>query len=286
MLLKEVIEQFEKHLIVTDKSEETVRGYRRDLNSFLCFLEEGFNGPVYVDEIKTKDIESYLFHLKEKKLKSSSRSRQLYTLRSFFSYVYKNKLCKWNIAMEIEPIKIQKKERTYLSIEEFKELVNEIDNNIIKTVIVTLFYTGMRISECLNLKLDDVDIEEEIIHVIEGKGKKDRDIPINATLKKELIKYIESVRPDVHTNNFFATKKTGGVSSVYVNRVINDTVKRLGWKKHVTAHILRHSFASNLIKNGVSLVHVQKLLGHSNLKVTSIYTHANMEELAESVDTL
>ncbi|SKC57252.1 Site-specific recombinase XerD [Maledivibacter halophilus] len=90
----------------------------------------------------------------------------------------------------------------------------------------------------------------------------------------------------MNSDNFFATKKTGSLSAAYVNRVLNDTTKKLRWNKNISAHILRHSFASNLIKNGVNLVHVQKLLGHSNLKVTSVYTHANMEDLNRAINVL
>ncbi|QGU95845.1 tyrosine-type recombinase/integrase [Clostridium bovifaecis] len=286
MLLNDVIERFKKYLVTTDKSKETVRSYGVDLSNFEQFLEEKYNCPLYLDEIQVEDIEDYLYHLKKKNLQTASRSRNLYTLRSFWNYAYKNKLCKWNLAMAVEPIKIQKKERTYLSTEEVEKLIEEIDHSLIKLVVQTLYYTGLRINECLNLKIDDVDLDNKVIHVIEGKGNKNRDIPINQHLLILFENYINNERIYVGSNYFFATKKSGKLSAPYVNSVLRDTVTRLGWKKHVTAHILRHSFASNLIKKGVNLVYVQKLLGHSNLKVTSIYTHANMEDLDKSINVL
>uniref|UniRef100_UPI0012FD104B tyrosine-type recombinase/integrase n=2 Tax=Bacillati TaxID=1783272 RepID=UPI0012FD104B len=85
---------------------------------------------------------------------------------------------------------------------------------------------------------------------------------------------------------FFCTKKTGKLSPVYVNRIISQAVNELGWKKKVTAHILRHSFASRLVKKDVNLVQIQKLLGHSSLNVTSIYTHTDLEQLSEAINTL
>lgn len=109
---------------------------------------------------------------------------------------------------------------------------------------------------------------------------------MNKNLRDILWDYLKYTRPAVDSDYFFALKKSGKVTPQYVNFILSETVKKLGWEKHVSAHILRHSFASNLIKNGVNIVYVQKLLGHSNLKVTSIYTHANMDELAKSVNML
>lgn len=286
MLLKDAIEKFKHYLLVTDKSSETVRSYTVDLTNFEKFLEYKYNCPLYLNEVQVNDIEDYLYYLKTKNLQTASRSRNLYTLRSFWNYTYKNKMCNFNLAMAVEPIKIQKKERTFLSTEEAFQLIDAIDHPLIQLVIKTLYYTGLRISECLNLKLKDVDLENKVIHVISGKGNKDRNIPINQNLLPLFQDYLRNERPEVNSNYFFATKKTGCLSAAYVNSALRDTVQKLGWKKHVTAHILRHSFASNLIKNGVNLVYVQKLLGHSNLKVTSIYTHANMEELDKSINVL
>lgn len=286
MLLSEVVKEFLYYLTITNKSEETIKAYNFDLTYFSRFLEEKYNCPLYINEIKSVDIEDYLFYLKKRKLATSSRSRNLYTLRSFWNYAYKNKLCEWNIAMAVEPIKVQSKERTFLSTEEVHTLIDAIHHPLLKTVVQTLFYTGMRISECLNLEIKDVDLENKVIHIINGKGAKDRNIPINKNLVCILKHYLKTYRSSINGEYFFATEKSGHLSAPYVNRVLNDTVKELGWKKHVSAHILRHSFASNLIKNGVNLVYVQKLLGHSNLKVTSIYTHASIEDLDNSVNLL
>lgn len=287
MLLHEAIKKYKQHLVATDKSKETIKGYISDLSSFKYFLEKKYNCPLYINEIQTIDIEDYLYWLKkEKRLQAASRSRNLYTLRSFWKYVHNKDFCIKNVAELLEPIKLQKKERIYLSPVEVNQLIDTIDHPIIKVVSQTLYYTGMRISECLNLKLNDVNFDAQIIYIINGKGKKDRNIPISQHLLKILQNYLNNIRPDVNSNNFFATKKTGSLSPTYVNRVLKYASKKLKWNKNISAHILRHSFASNLIKNGVSLVHVQRLLGHSNLKVTSVYTHANIDDLNEAINVL
>lgn len=286
MLLQDVVKNFIHYLLITNKSTETIKSYNSDLIAFEGFLDQKYNGPSYLKEITTSDIEDYLYYLKERNLTTASRSRNLYTLRSLWNFAYKNKLCDWNIAMAVEPIKIKRKERTFLSLDEVTLLITSIEHPLIEVVVQTLFYTGMRISECLNLQLADVDFDSNIIRIINGKGGKDRNIPINRSLLPILKNYLDNYHSDINSNYFFATEKSGRLSAPYVNRILGDTVKKLGWKKHVSAHILRHSFASNLIKNGVNLVYVQKLLGHSNLKVTSIYTHANMEDLDNSINVL
>ena len=137
-----------------------------------------------------------------------------------------------------------------------------------------------------NLGIDDVDLEKRIIYVIDGKGGRDRQIPINQELYGYLNHYISNDRPDVDSSNFFALEKSGSLSPQYINRILKTTTKKLGWIKHVTAHILRHSFATNLIRNDASLPAVQKLLGHSDLRVTSRYIHQNLDELENAVNLL
>lgn len=144
----------------------------------------------------------------------------------------------------------------------------------------------MRISECTKLKLKYVDFKNEVIHIIAGKGNKDRDIPMSSKLIKLLIDYIKNKRLDVNSEFLFCTKRTGKLSPQYVNRQINEAVKRLGWDKHVSAHIIRHSFASRLVLKNVNIVKIQKLLGHSDLRVTSIYTHTSAKELKDAVDKI
>lgn len=287
MLLMNAIQSFIQYLSSIDRSQETITGYRKDLVFFTRFLEAKYNCETYLDEITTNDIEDYLTYLKEKrKYAPASRGRNLHTLRSFFTYAYNKELVERNIALSVEKIKVQQKERTYLTEEEVEILIKTIDHNLIRLVVTVLYMTGMRISECLNLTIDNVDIKKRVIHVVAGKGNKDRLIPISKRLVPLLEDYMRFQRPDTDSQRFFCTKKTGMLSPVYVNRVINKAVDKLGWKKKVTAHILRHSFASRLVKNDVNLVQIQKLLGHSSLNVTSIYTHTDMDQLNEAIDTL
>lgn len=287
MLLMNTVEIFLEYMSSIGRSEETISGYGKDLVYFTRFLENKYNCESYIDEVTVSDIEEYLHYLKEERgYAPASRLRNLHTLRSFFAYAYKKELVVRNIALSVEKIKVQQKERTYLTDGEVERLVHAIDHALIRLVVIVLYMTGLRISECLNLTVDDVNLEEKVIHVVAGKGNKDRLIPISLRLLPLLLEYLQEKRPVTGSPLFFCTKKTGMLSPVYVNKVITEAVRKLGWKKKVTAHILRHSFASQLVKNDVNLVQIQKLLGHSSLNVTSIYTHTNLDQLSDAINTL
>lgn len=285
MLFMDAINQFGHYQANIERSPITIKGYHEDLTNLNHHLQKKYNGPIYLDDITQKDVEDYLYYLKAVKgLQPISRKRVLGSMRSFFNYAYKSGWCENNVTDRLEPIKCQQKERQYLSEDEVMKFVAAIDHKLIQLVAQTLFYTGMRISECLNLQEEDVDLHEDIIHIRHGKGNKDRYVPINSKLKELLVDYKENWR--VVADNFFATRTSGTLSETNVARVFRETTKALGWKKKVTPHILRHSFASKLVQNDVHLVKISKLLGHSSLKTTSIYVHSQMEDLKDAVNTL
>ncbi|MBG9541802.1 recombinase [Cytobacillus firmus] len=287
MLWNEGKKQFLNYLSSIERSQETIIGYGKDLKMLGEFLANSYNGEVFVEDVTTDDIENYLVWLKEvRNYQPKSRQRHLHTFRSFFSHAYKKEWVERDVALAVENIKAPQKERTFMEKEEVEELIEAIEHPLIQTVCTTLYLTGLRISECLNLTVDNVNLRKREILIIAGKGNKDRRIPISERLFPVLDEYLKYKRVNTSSQKFFATKKTGMLSAQYVNRVLSDTTKKLGWKKKVTAHIFRHTFASQLVKKEVNLVQIQKLLGHSSLKVTSVYTHTNMEQMAEAVNAL
>lgn len=286
MLFKEAIADFIRYLDSIDRSKETITGYKKELGYLEKYLSEIYNSMIYVEDIELGDLEDYMKYLKDKGNKSASRSRVIYVLRSFYSYAFRKRLCDSNLAELMEPVKVKQEERTYLTDSEFQELRNEIENDIIKAAVETIYYTGLRVSEVTNLTLDDVDIEKGLIQVIAGKGNKDRKIPISSKLKPILQEYLNSTRPETESERFFCTKRSGKVSAQYINKELHNATTTLGWSKNVTAHILRHSFASALVSNDAPLASVQKLLGHSDLRTTSRYIHRSMDELEDAVNLL
>jgi len=149
-----------------------------------------------------------------------------------------------------------------------------------------MYYGGLRITECLELGLKDVDLKKDILTVRKGKGNKIRQVPINKTLHNILIDYISNVRPDVISDRLFSSKKTGKLSDSYFRSLFNIALNKLNWDIKVTPHTLRHSFASGLVKKDVNLVKIQRLLGHSNINTTSIYAHTRIDDLIDAVTAL
>lgn len=286
MLLEKAIDEFIQHLKSKERSAMTVRGYRMMLMDFKRFIEKELNGQVYLDEMTLAHLEGYLDYRKQQGDQPVSRNRALYIFRSFFSYLDKRDLVDKDISQKLEPISLQQKERTYLLPEEVETLLAAIDHAIIKVAATTLAYTGLRVSELCNLTLDDVNFDTECIQVRHGKGNKDRTVPMNGKLKAILVNYLKTIRPSTPSKKFFATKRTGALSDQSINRYLKMTTKKLGWTKHVTAHILRHSFASTLVRNNASLPAVQNLLGHSDLRVTSRYIHQDLGQLQAAVNLM
>jgi site-specific recombinase XerD len=279
--------KFLEGLQAKNASGETISGYGKDLEMINCYLEKRYNGIVMLHDIQTQDLEDYLSMLSTvRKYQPVSVNRHLCTIRSFYNFAMKRGWTTFHAAAPIDQLKAPTKERTFIDEQEYIELVDAIDHPTIKTIVQCLFYTGLRITECLTLTLDDVDLVNRMIHVKYGKGDKERHVPLSVKLVPILIAYKETVRPEVNSNRFFALAKTGKVSDVYVNYVLHETTARLGWEKVISCHILRHSFASNLVKNNIHVVHIQKLLGHSDLKTTSRYVHSNLHQLTEAVAVL
>ncbi|SHF33596.1 tyrosine-type recombinase/integrase [Caloramator proteoclasticus] len=281
MILDSALKEYMVYMENREKSPKTISGYMQDLNFFKKWLEKMWNGPVYLEDIEFKDVEKFLKFLKdEKNYKPASRKRISIALKMFFKYAWKKGLCKTDISTEFENVKYVPKEREYLTEEEALYFIKEIKHPVVKVLTTTLLYTGMRISEALALRPEDVDIENGWIRINQGKGNKSRDIPICEKLERVLKDYFEW---RVDSEQFFATEKTKALSVGRVQSIIKETRNRLGFKKHITPHVFRHSFASHLVKKDANIVSISKLLGHSNLKTTSIYTHTSREQLIDTI---
>jgi len=286
MLFTESVNHFKKYMINNERSKETIKGYSIELRLLSNFLSEKYNGPVYLEEVTLPDLEDYLQKLKEKGNAPASRNRSLYIIRSFFNFCYKKGYSSENLGLKLEAVPEPEKERIYLTADEMNELISSVQPLLVKTILSTLYYTGMRISECVNLTIEDVSFKEKIINVRKSKNNKDRQIPIHDKLLPILHDYYFNKRKQTICPYFFVSRNNNRVSPDYINRILHETTQRLGWSKKITCHIIRHSFASNLVAKNVNIVNIQKLLGHSNLSTTSVYTHTNISELIKAVNTI
>ena len=282
MTMSQAIKLFLEHITILGRSLETVDSYRKLLDKLNRFLCKEKNCQVYIDEITGDDIEKYLTQERDKDFSSAHKFNMITAFKLLMSFCYNKGYCKTNIAKQVKQIKRRVKERPYLSEEELEKLFEELDHPIIKPAVFTLYYAGLRINECIKLTFDDVDFDKNLIIVKKDKENQTRSIPINYKLRDELIYYLDNSRIDNNTENFFSTR-TGKISEGYVNRILQESAVKAGIDKHISCHILRHSFASNLVLKGVNIHKVQKLLGHTSLKTTSIYLHANINELRKTV---
>ena len=232
-----------------------------------------------------EDIRSFLNSLE---LTPKTKAHYLSVLNSFYNYMIFNGNIKVNPCNGIKSPKLEKKLPNYLTIEEIDKLLDikllkPIDYRN-KAMLEVLFATGTRISELINLTLNQIDFDECIIRVL-GKGKKDRIIPLGNTAIEYLKLYINEYRPFIlktkNSEYVFVNKNGTKMSRQGFFKILKKLVKEAGIEKDVSPHTLRHSFATYLLNNGADLRVIQELLGHENLVTTEIYSHLSNKKIEE-----
>lgn len=280
------MKQFIQSLRNRNMSQETIRGYSIDLKQLQKHLSAQKNGPIYLDEVTEEEVEAFHQSFRTAGMKPATLRRKLNSSSSFFNYAVKKKWISFNPAEDIDRVPVKQQERTFLNQGEIKALVKNIEHPIIQAFVTMMVHTGLRVSECANLQLKDVDFAKKEVCVIEGKGGKDRTVPMNPTLIQHMKNYLNTVRPATESVNFFATAKTGAVSPQYVNQHLKKAAESAGIEKHVTSHALRHSFASQLVQGDVHVAVIKDLLGHADVRTTSVYMHTDMSDMQEAVNAL
>lgn len=282
MNLLDLIEEFLRYLLI-DKgySNNTLESYKRDL---LMFLE--FNENKNIIDINNEDLKKYIKYLNNKNLNERSISRNISCLKSFYKFLVIENKVKNNIADSLFMPKTKKKLPKTLTEEEvFKLLdINLTDNYSYrnKAMIELMYATGIRVSELINLKLQDLDLVQEIIRIF-GKGSKERVVPIGEYASISLKEYIYKYRPTMikrYNNDYVFLNNHGNqMTRQGFFKIIKKLADEKGIKSDISPHTLRHSFASHLLKYGADLRTIQELLGHSDISTTQVYTHITNEEL-------
>ncbi|WP_314303943.1 tyrosine-type recombinase/integrase [Brevibacillus parabrevis] len=287
MLLTQAIPLFLDWLKARGMRDETLRGYKMDVSQFQRWMSERSNGPVFVDEVTFAHVEGFVEYLSnELDSKPRTINRKINALSTFFTCLKKKKLVQENPVDDIERVKVPESERIYLNKEEIEAIIAAIKHPVVHYFAMMMAHTGIRVNECINLTLHDVDLEEGFVQVVNGKGGKNRRVPMNKQLVQHMKEYLDKHRPHTASLFFFALKKTGTVSEQYVNRLLKEACQDVGIQKHVTSHILRHSFASYLVKKDTHVAVIQRLLGHASLKTTSVYLHVQQTDLQEAVNRI
>ena len=264
-------------------SPNTVISYEKDLKDFSKFLLETEAHQDF-SKVDKKIIRNFMVELSEHQISKRSINRKLSSLRSFFLFLLKVGEIKSTPLENIQSLKFYAEKQIPFSKEEMDHLevldVQPKNGSLLKELIVeTLYQTGMRRAELCNLLFENVDFSQKEIKVI-GKGNKTRIIPVSDSLLQRFEMYLEERKPlkdnDIY---FFVNEKGKKLYDKFVYSAVNSYLSLVTSKTKKSPHILRHSFATHVLENGAEISKVKKLMGHSSLASTQVYTDANIEQL-------
>ncbi len=286
---KEILEKFKIYLL-TEKHllENSITSYIDDIIKYLEFMEK--NNIKSYKNIKYKDINNYLKYLDDNKYSIYSVVRKISSIKAFHKYLSIN----YNLedaSTKIESPRFYKKLPNILTIEEVDMLLNiELKNDFDyrnKAMIEVMYATGLRVSELVNLELNNVDLDNKFIRCF-GKGNKERIVPLGDIASKYLNIYLEEHRDNLKKkylcDKIFLNNHGKGITRQGFFIILKDIAEEKGINKNITPHMLRHSFATHLLNNGADLRTIQVMLGHSNLSTTQIYTNVSNDILKENYD--
>jgi len=264
-------------------STHTLRSYSRDLDDFLTFMDKN---PQEMDNL---DIRSFLASLYHKKLKKSSISRKLASIRSFFKFLHREGYVKQNPAKLVSSPRVPKELPRFLTIDEVFLLMETPQGDAFKpardkAILELLYSSGLRVSELTALDMGDLDIKESLIRA-KGKGRKERILPIGLKAMEALQNYLpERMSLKKKSPALFLNNRGGRLSQRSVRRIMIHYSRLMNLTGKLSPHTLRHTFATHLLHEGADLRTIQELLGHSSLSTTQRYTHVDIGHLTEVYD--
>ena len=284
-------------------SEKTAKSYEQDISCFFKFLhEEG----VAMEEVDQIVIRNFLTEELNRGVSKRTLKRRLCALKHFYKYMVREQMVKSNPFLFVSSPKYEKTFPRVLYQDQIKEILEEnkkrTDELAIRdqAILSTLYYSGIRASELVNLEIQSVSLSQRLIRVI-GKGNKERIVPITEECKKDITTYLKTLRPvlfsrnkEAQRNSMIVDENKKKVNALFLNDVgvqltvgglefILDRIEeRTGTFVGLHPHILRHSFATHLLENGADLRVIQELLGHESINTTQVYTHVTEEAMKEA----
>jgi integrase/recombinase XerD len=270
MLKSTLLKKYTQKLSVQNYSNQTIRSYISALNTFIKFVK-----ATNVTELNAQTVLDYLEYCKNHKKYSLSSMKQAYSaIRFLFINVLEKEF------PQSLRFKFRNEERlpSVLSVSDIQKIFQVTDNLKHQTILKLIYAAGLRISELLNLKISDLDFSRLTIRVSQGKGNKDRVVMLAEKLVPQIEAYIEYYQPRVY---LIENPAGGKYSTTSIRSFLKRSVQKAGIKSHVTAHTLRHSFATHLLEQGTDIRYIQELLGHKKLETTQIYTHVSKKSLSK-----
>lgn len=275
-------------------SDNTILNYNFDISLFFRYIETETNIR-QISDVNEKSINDYIYYLRNQKNKKDeyysvkSVTRNLSCIRSFFRFLSDEKIIGRNPADIIETPKVQRNLPTVLSIDEIDRIFSKTDLTDKlgirdRAILETMYATGLRVSEVINLRIQDLMLKDEIVKVL-GKGSKERIVPIGASARKYMLLYFEKcrsfLRKSRNDDTIFLNFRGGKLSRMAIWNIITKYAGMAGIEKEIHPHTLRHSFATHLLEGGADIRIIQEMLGHSDISTTQIYTHLDKEYLIE-----
>jgi len=284
--VQELINAFLNYLSVErGLSPNTLISYRRDLASYGDFLSRRHIDAL--SRITKSDITDLMFYQKDKGISPNSIARHLAAIRMFHRFLVRERIVKVDPSGLIDTPKLSRKIPEALSLNEVDTLlaqpqIRSAQGARDKAVLEALYATGMRVSEAVGLKIDDLNLDIGFLLCI-GKGNKERVIPLGKKAIAAIKRYLEFSRPRLlgkaQSERLFLNRFGKKISRQSLWKIIKKYARQAGIKKAIRPHTLRHSFATHLLERGADLRSVQEMLGHANISTTQIYTHINKERL-------
>ena len=265
-------------------SDKTIKNYKLDLKDYFHFLEQE---SLNYQEVTYEDLRYLFKHFESLKLSNKSIRRHISSIKGFYRYLTLENKVLDNPFLYVSLPKKESKLPRYLTYEELLEIFQEMplktNSDLRNRLLLEFLYaTGIRVSEIISIFISDLDFFNQSVKIL-GKGKKTRIVYYNDVVKKLLEKYLD-IYPKLNKKGLpylFLNQKGDPLTTSGVSYIINQVIKKISFKKHITPHMLRHSFATHLLNNGCDLATVQELLGHSSISTTGIYTHVTLDHIKD-----
>ena len=289
-----MVTNFLKYLSFEKRSSQhTVTAYEEDLNQLSGFLDETFEIEDF-SEVKHPHLRNWIIHLMESGIAPVSINRKIACLKSFFKFLLAREFIEVNPTSRLRPLKTEKRLPNFVKTTEMEELLklpvfegNDFPELRDRLIIELLYGTGIRLSELLGLKYNDINFFDDSIKVL-GKRNKERVIPIPGSIVKLIRNYaekaIEELGEKTKDHSLIMTDRGKEVYPMFVYRTVKKYIGQVSTLTKRSPHVLRHTFATHLLDKGADLNAVKDLLGHTSLAATQVYTHNSLEKLKSAFD--
>ena len=288
------VNEFKNYLkLERSLSNNSIDAYLLDIRKLTSFISENYSTSLSIENIDVSIIESFIKYLFKSESSTYSQARIVSGLKSFFNYLLLEEKIDINPMELIDAPKLVRKLPETLSIKEIEIIIDAVDLDSKegmrnKAILETLYSCGLRVSELVNLKVQNLFLDIGFIKVL-GKGMKERLVPIGTKAAECISLYMNEYRTHINISEgfegyLFINRRGKNLTRNMIFIIVKDLVKKAGLNKNISPHTFRHSFATHLIEGGADLRAVQEMLGHESITTTEIYTHLNKNYLKEVVN--